>query len=68
MVATSESFEYHPVKVEDRLLIKSVCVRCGASRIVSGTDGTLEEWVTTHDCRGAQLASVVVERKQADVP
>jgi hypothetical protein len=64
MARTRESFEYHPVEVEGRLLIESVCVRCGASRIVSGTDGTLEEWLATHECKGARAVPLVVEREE----
>jgi hypothetical protein len=64
MSRTRESFEYHPVEVEGRLLIDSVCVRCGASRIVSGADGTLEEWTATHECKGATAVPLVVEREK----
>ena len=34
----------------DSLRILSVCKCCGASRVVSVSDGSLDEWQETHQC------------------
>lgn len=35
---------------EPRLLIRSTCARCGASRLVSEADQSLEDWEEEHRC------------------
>jgi hypothetical protein len=35
---------------EDRLLICTQCERCGARKVVSAADGSLEEWEEGHRC------------------
>jgi len=36
--------------VESRLLIASTCLKCGESKLVSSSDGSLEEWEEEHRC------------------
>lgn len=38
------------VQVDARTLIKSVCRRCGAWKLVSHLDESLETWEATHQC------------------
>ena len=45
------AYERFEVRMESRLLIHSVCRQCGASRVVSSIDGSLEEWESTHTCK-----------------
>jgi hypothetical protein len=35
---------------ENGSLIRSTCTWCGASQMVSETDGSLERWENGHDC------------------
>ena len=43
-------FDDFPIHVESRLRIRSVCRSCGASRVVSVLDGSLETWKEQHVC------------------
>lgn len=38
-----------------RLLIRSACVKCGDSKLVSKHDGSLQEWEDGHRCADAGL-------------
>ena len=42
------------VQVDCRTLIKSVCKRCGAWKLVSHLDESLEMWEDTHCCSTGQ--------------
>jgi len=44
-------FSLSPVRVDERLLIHSLCLKCGTSKIVSAQDGTLYQWVNEHTCK-----------------
>jgi len=43
-------FSHRPKKKGERLLIEAVCIRCGASKIVSTYDDSLEQWEKMHAC------------------
>ena len=43
-------FSLSCVRTESRLLIHSTCRQCGASRLVSMHDGTLDQWHKEHVC------------------
>jgi len=43
-------FSHRPTKEGERLLIEAVCIRCGASKLVSTYDNSLEYWEKTHKC------------------
>jgi hypothetical protein len=51
------AYERYEVRLESRLLIHSVCRRCGASRVVSSNDCSLEEWESTHTCKDRAQSS-----------
>src|SRR5579863_10137848 len=42
------------VQVDSRTLIKSLCKRCGAWKLVSHLDESLEMWENTHHCSTVQ--------------
>ena len=44
------AFCYELKKVEDRLLIEGKCLHCGATRVVSAFDHSLEQWEEQHYC------------------
>ncbi len=48
--AESSTFTHMPVKTEARLLIVSTCQKCGASKLVSSFDGSLQRWEDGHKC------------------
>ena len=50
-MSSSPSFTRSLVPHGSRLMIQSVCVRCGASRLVSKHDGSLENWEGGHRCQ-----------------
>lgn len=43
-------FSHRPIRTEERTLIVFVCTRCGASKLVSVKDGSLEKWEHCHEC------------------
>ncbi len=43
-------FTHTAIKTESRLLIQTICTNCGASKLVSTYDGTLERWESEHTC------------------
>ncbi len=43
-------FTHDAVRMETRLLIRSVCNSCGASKLVSTHDNSLHEWEDQHQC------------------
>lgn len=47
-------FDRKLARIDGRLFIESICVRCGTSRIVSAWDGTLTEWEEGHLCEDAR--------------
>jgi hypothetical protein len=57
------AFRYELKKVGERLLIEGRCLRCGATKIVSTFDNSLDWWEEQHNCakhgerRGATKAS-----------
>lgn len=51
-----QAFTHSPVRTDDRLMIQSVCTKCGASRVVSLSDRSLEEWEDSHVCGKEQPA------------
>lgn len=48
-------FTHFPVRTEISLLIQSVCTKCGASRVVSAADGSLNKWEVEHTCKSENL-------------
>jgi hypothetical protein len=36
--------------MKDLTLVHSICLKCGASKLVSSYDGSLEEWEEQHQC------------------
>ena len=46
-------FTHSQVRVEERLLLMSVCTNCGLAKIVSTYDRTLRKWEESHRCRPA---------------
>lgn len=57
-----------PVQEGLSLRILSVCRNCGASRVVSVSDGSLDEWQGEHEC-GAERRPPqreIVPRKRAN--
>lgn len=49
------AFTHFPVRTETCFLIQSVCTECGASRVVSASDGTLKNWECGHVCKSENL-------------
>jgi len=47
-----EGFTRTPVQYEDphRVLIESACPQCGASKIASAADGSIQQWEMNHTC------------------
>lgn len=58
-------FDHRPVRIEGRLLLESICLRCAESRVVSVPDGTLAQWEEGHVCsvpkRPSEKSSTGVE-------
>ena len=53
------------VRTVDRLMIESTCMRCGMASLVSGHDGTLENWEEEHSCNEGKAESrEEVDRKR----
>jgi hypothetical protein len=51
MHATHSSFDNDlAFDQEDRVLIKSTCKQCGVSMLVNVRDGSLDKWVSRHEC------------------
>ena len=46
-------YAHAPVRTETRVLILSTCKKCGASKMVSVADGSLERWEEQHQCKRA---------------
>ena len=44
-------FQRTAVRTESRLVIKSVCGKCGVWKLLSHQDGSLEEWEVQHECK-----------------
>jgi hypothetical protein len=44
------AFSHDAVHIKGRIMIESVCLRCGASKLVSIRDGSLKKWEYDHDC------------------
>jgi hypothetical protein len=40
----------HEVRAGNRLLIKSTCIHCGMSMLLSANDGSLQKWERWHVC------------------
>jgi hypothetical protein len=48
-------FTHFSASTEIRIIIQSVCTKCGASRLVSVSDGSLKKWEEGHTCKGGHL-------------
>lgn len=61
------SYSCTAVQEGSSIKILSVCRICGASRVVSVSDGSLEEWQRTHECAVERRPPrpVLVPQKQA---
>jgi hypothetical protein len=54
-----QAFSHSPVRTPDRLMIESVCTRCGASSLVSLSDSSLDRWEDDHVCESADPTKIV---------
>jgi hypothetical protein len=43
-------FNHTEIHAGDRLLIKSTCLNCGMSMLLSAADGSLQKWERWHEC------------------
>ncbi len=43
-------FNHTEVRAGDRLLIKTTCIVCGMSMLLSAADGSLQKWESWHEC------------------
>jgi hypothetical protein len=50
MLQANQQFDHKPARVKGRLLLESICVRCGACKIVSAADESLADWEDRHAC------------------
>jgi len=50
MPRPSDRFHRTTVRANDRLLLKTVCLSCGESKIASVADGSLTAWEGQHEC------------------
>src|SRR6516164_5212212 len=50
-------FRHILVGTEQRLLVQSICVTCGASKLVSVHNGSLHQWENGHQCESKAKAS-----------
>lgn len=44
-------FTHYHVTMYDLVLVHSICLKCGASRLLFSSDGSLEEWEKRHKCK-----------------
>lgn len=44
-------FSHLLIHEESRLMIRSTCQECGASKVVSSADGSLDDWEDGHRCQ-----------------
>jgi hypothetical protein len=49
-----QTFNRSPVRTNNRLMIESVCTKCGASSLVSCADQSLERWEDGHVCESGR--------------
>jgi hypothetical protein len=50
VLSANDRFTRTLIKRERRLMIRSVCAKCGESKVVSASDGTLDDWEDSHKC------------------
>jgi hypothetical protein len=50
-------FSLTSVRTESRLLIQSTCRQCGAARLVSMHDGSLDKWHNEHICKQSRVGA-----------
>jgi hypothetical protein len=43
-------YAHTEVRAGNRLLIKSTCIHCGMSMLLSASDGSLQKWEKWHVC------------------
>jgi hypothetical protein len=43
-------FNHTEIRAGDRLLIKSTCMNCGMSMLLSAADDSLRKWERWHEC------------------
>jgi hypothetical protein len=51
MPRPSDRFNRNTVRADGRLLVKSVCLQCGESKVGSVADGSLTGWEHKHECK-----------------
>ena len=44
-------FTRYLVRMKNLTLVHSICLKCGASRLLSSSDGSLQEWEEQHQCK-----------------
>ncbi len=51
-MSTMEDSRFHHTEVHagNRLLIKSTCMNCGMSMLLSAADESLQKWERWHEC------------------
>lgn len=47
---SADQFTQVGIIADTRMMIVSTCTECGASKIVSTYDGSLEQWQNEHQC------------------
>ena len=47
---SSSPFVRTLVREDQRLMIQSICQKCGEMRILSHSDGSLDQWEEQHEC------------------
>jgi hypothetical protein len=52
--------------MDERTLIKSTCQKCGAAKIASHADDSLEKWESNHSCASSQVRAN--EKRQRAMP
>jgi hypothetical protein len=64
MSSPASGFTHILVRLEQRLLIRSSCSVCGESKLVSHSDGSLDEWENGHRCRKSPFGEISEEEKR----
>jgi hypothetical protein len=58
-----QAFTHAPMRTETRLMILSVCIKCGLSKLVSVQDGSLEKWESGHKCKNQSQSELRSSRE-----
>jgi len=50
LYVNANRFSFVPIRTEGRLLLQSTCLKCGASKLVTLSDDSLDKWIKGHTC------------------